>query len=292
MVRNSLHRPLTGALLALAALLMAVFPPVSRAAAPAARRWKIMVVIPERHLERPHIPDPACETAVRRALIDAEYKVVDPERYAALRDSALMDRINAGGATARKDAQALGRKFGADLLIVGEAFSQEVSRRTVETDVGVVTSITCRARVELKGYRTDTAEIVYSDSIQKSGSPDLTVELSSKICLEQAGDDISEGIIKKLGDLSRSTTRSVEYEIRNLSSATQSQAIQAIMAKLPGVQEVNEEGYDAHTLTGEMVVSLSAAKTLASALESHPSMARFHLKTLASSNSKIIATVK
>ena len=38
-----------------------------------ARHWRVIVLIPEQHLERPRIPDPAAETMICKQLIVADY---------------------------------------------------------------------------------------------------------------------------------------------------------------------------------------------------------------------------
>ena len=183
------------------------------------RRWRVMVIVPETHISRPRIPDPAVETELSRQLIDAGYKVIDQDRIAAVRYGAVVDRILKGGPTARTEAQQLCRRFGADILVTGEAFTQAVTRGTQVTDIGTVEAIQCRSRVELRAIRMDTGEKFYADEIQKTGSAEPTEELSSKACLEQSASDISERLLARLETLSVAASQTVEIQVRGIGSA-------------------------------------------------------------------------
>jgi hypothetical protein len=229
-----------------------------------ARRWRVMVIVPETHLYKPRIPDPAVETMLSKQLIDAGYKVVDQGRISDLRYSRVMDRILQGGPASKVEVIRLGRRFGADVLITGEAFSQLVTRQNVTTDLGPVDEIRCRARVELRGIRMDTGEKIYADSIQKTGSADSTEELASKACLEQAAEDISAGLLDKLGKLAFSGSRQIEVSIRGLGSQSQALQLEQVLSALPGVQDVSPGDFDASTDETEVTVGSSAARTFTS----------------------------
>jgi len=267
-------------------------PAQAQAANRRARRWRVMVIVPETHLYKPRIPDPAVETMLSKQLIDAGYKVVDQGRIGDLRYSRVMDRILQGGPASKAEVIRLGRRFGADILITGEAFSQLVTRQNVTTDLGPVDEIRCRARVELRGIRMDTGEKIYADSIQKTGSVDSTEELASKACLEQAAEDISAGLLDKLGKLAFSDSRQIEVSIRGLGSQSQALQLEHILSGLPGVQDVSPGDFDSGTDETEVTVGSSAVRTFATHLETDPRLRRFHLHIQSANGSKIIANCK
>jgi len=261
-------------------------------AAGKARHWRVIVLIPETHLQRPRIPDPACETEICHQLIDAGFKVVDQDRVSALRYSAVEDRILTGGPQAAKDIIRLGRRFGADVLVTGRAFSEEAVQRTVQTDLGPVMQIQCRCRVEIKAIRMDTAEIIYSDAIQRTGSPEPAVELSSKACLQEGAGAICPAIIRKLDGLALSTTRYVELEARQLHGVTEAQDLEDALARVPGIVDVSPGDYGAHADQIEIKVEVNVLRTLARRLETAPSLKRFHMTVQSASNSRIIVNCK
>lgn len=257
-----------------------------------ARRWRVMVIVPETHLYRPHIPDPAVETELSKQLIDAGYKVVDQGRISDLRYSRVMDRILQGGPTTKAEVIRLGRKFGADLLVTGEAFSQLVTQKTVNTDLGQVAEIQCRARVELRAIRMDTGEKIYADAIQKTGSPDSTEELASKACLEEAAEDIGPSMIARLDQLALSPTRTMELSIRGVGSQTRAQQIEDIISHMSGVTDVSPGDFDSGTDETEITLSNNAVRTFGSRLETDTHLKRFRLRIQSSNGSKIIVNCK
>ena len=58
----------------------------------AVRKERIMVVIPEVHLGRPKVPDPAGETEIVRTLIEEGYKLVDQEKVKKIRYNDIFDK--------------------------------------------------------------------------------------------------------------------------------------------------------------------------------------------------------
>lgn len=253
------------------------------------RRWTVIVIVPEQHIARPNIPDPAVETSLSRQLINAGYKVIDQDRIKSLRYSAVMDRILAGGPNAQKEIVQLQRRFGADILITGEAFTMEVLRRNVETDLGTVTQIRCRARVELKGIRMATGEKIYADSIQKTGPDEPTVELSSKACLEDAADHLGPTMLAKLRGLSNTTRQNVELEIRNVGSFTRANQLETLIGRVPGVKNLSPADFDANTYRSEISLEKTQLRAFAARLESDAAFRRFKIKVQSANGSKIIA---
>jgi hypothetical protein len=253
------------------------------------RRWRVIVIVPEQHLARPRIPDPAVETALCRRLINEGYKVIDQDRIKDLRYSAVVDRIIQGGPKATQEARQIGRRFGADLFITGEAFSQLVSREREETDIGATDVIRCRARVELKGIRMDTGERFYADSVTKTGSADLTEELASKTSLEEAGKVLGDALVEKLDRLAFSADQSVELEVRGVASVSLAHQLEAALSKLPGVLEVEPGDFDARVYSTELRVSKAQLRNLAGLLETASALKRFRMKVQSSNGSRIVA---
>lgn len=133
---------------------------------------KIMVILPEFHISR-RIPDPAGETEINRKFIEAGFRVVDPAMFATIQNSA---RFNEA---ARNPAQAisLGKQFGADIVIYGEAFSQLVGSQNNQ--------ISCRARTEVRAVRTDDATIIATNGLE-AGAVDNAEFVAAKSALRSA----------------------------------------------------------------------------------------------------------
>jgi curli biogenesis system outer membrane secretion channel CsgG len=134
---------------------------------------RIMVVIPEVHITR-KIPDPAGETEIIKKLVGKSFFVVDQQQVNAIRDR---EKV----LTALKNPQAaanLGAEFGADIIIIGEAFSEFATRQG--------NMFSTRARVEARAIQTDNARILAADGKFGSGL-DIAEFVSAKTALRNAG---------------------------------------------------------------------------------------------------------
>lgn len=272
---------------------LAQTPPTGAGTERQKRRWRVMIIVPETHIARPRIPDPAVETELSKELIDAGYKVIDQGRIAELRYSGIVDRIIKGGdpAKARAEVIQLGRKFGADILITGEAFTTVYGEgRRVETELGGVTKTRCAARIELKGIRMDTGEKFYADSVAEHVGPGASSEeLSSKACLEEAAADIATSLLAKLDKLALSATQTIELHVRGIGSAARGQELEEVLMKIPGIVDVSPGDMDGDVYQTELEVDKTAARKIASLLETSPALKKFKFKVQSSSGSKIIA---
>jgi hypothetical protein len=152
----------------------------------AQNRPKVMVIIPEHHISRP-IPDPAGETEIIKTFISAGYKVVDQQQTAQIRYN---DQVAAALKGNNKLASKIGMEHGADLIVIGEAFSESA---------GQVLSgfITCRARIEAKVIRTDNAEILAADGKYASGL-DVAEFVAGKKAIQKAAHELGKYFIEQL----------------------------------------------------------------------------------------------
>lgn len=218
---------------------------------PAAKRtWRVMVVIPEWHIQRP-VPDPAAETAVVDAFIKAGYRMMDLDlaakhRYDAAVVNALNSRTMATIKSRFSDAKA-------DILIVGEAFSQGTS-----TSLGNM--ISCRARVELKAIRRDSGEIIASQSAQEGGL-DLTEELAGKTALTRAGEVVAKKLLEDIDTLPAADSVPTEVIITGLKSVGALGEIEAEMGKVPGVRSVQRDEFDKGIATLEVFLDPAKASS-------------------------------
>lgn len=147
---------------------------------------RIMVIIPEYHLQRP-IPDPAGETEVMRSLLAEKFRLVDQKQVEIIRYKDTVKNWKSDP----KELLAIAQSWGADLLLVGEAFSQDV----VNPLPGGPPA--CRARIEARVIRCDTAEIVASDD-GEGGASDLSPAVAAKAAIRDAAKKLSDKLITSL----------------------------------------------------------------------------------------------
>jgi tRNA A-37 threonylcarbamoyl transferase component Bud32/TolB-like protein len=121
----------------------------------------LWIKIAERHIGAPKI-DPAAETEVGRYAKETGFSLIDPEE---------------------------GLRAKADILIVGEAFSETAARH------GNLISV--KARVELKAIDRKTDKIIAVDR-QTALVVDLTENIAGKAAIEEAAAILAERILPKL----------------------------------------------------------------------------------------------
>lgn len=182
----------------------------------------VMVIIPEVHISRP-APDPAGETEIIRQLIAAGFRVIDPSVYDHIRNN---EATNA----AAKDASAaasIGAQFGADIIIIGEAFSEMSGRSGSNV-------FSCSARVEARAVRTADASILGADGQHASGS-DRTELTASKISLRNAGGKMANYFLQTFCEngvggsgMAANNSRTLNISVGNASFGTLSQMERSI----------------------------------------------------------------
>ncbi len=133
---------------------------------------KIMVILPEFHITS-RIPDPAGETEINRMLIEAGFPVVDPSMFATIRNGAKFNQAAKNPAA----AISMGKEFGADIVIFGEAFSQLAGTTNGQTS--------CRARVEVRAVKTSDAIMIATNGLE-AGALDIAEFVAAKSALRSA----------------------------------------------------------------------------------------------------------
>ncbi len=207
----------------------------SRAAASQAQsRTRVGVLIPEEHLRR-RVPDPAGETEVIRLLAEAGYQVVDVRHLLALQDR---ERGKVSKLTSPAELTRLGAELHVDVLILGEAFSEE----TEPLFKGVVTS---RARLEARAIRCATGEILATQGFE-AGASDLSGATSGKKALRQAGHLTGQYLVTALGDRLRQEARAgkrVEVILTGVSYPVFRQWLQELESRFDSPGAVQELPY-------------------------------------------------
>ena len=150
-----------------------------------AYRPRIMVVIPEEHLRR-RMPDPAAETEIIRQFAKERFYVVDQSQVKKIRYN---DKTLTAARGDSEAAAAIGRKYGAEVIITGEAFSEFAGR-----EKGMVL---CSARVEIRAVKTDTAQILYADAKDISALA-VSESIAAKRALQRTASLLAPDFIEEI----------------------------------------------------------------------------------------------
>jgi hypothetical protein len=180
----------------------------------AAPKMRIMVIIPEVHITR-KIPDPAGETEIIKKLLEKGFDVVDQKMVDAIR----YDEQVAKAMKDEKAAAGIGRDYGADVIIIGEAFSEFAGRQPGGM-------ISCRARVEARAIKIDTGSILAADGKHGSGM-DISENVAAKTALRQAGGELADYFIKQCDDYFKQLTSA-----ESVKTPTSAGTVQILLSKI------------------------------------------------------------
>ena len=138
-----------------------------------------MVVVAEHHVGAA-VTDSSGEAEIIRLLLQKGFTVVDQAQMRKVREGDRFKQVLEGNITV---AQSLGRQHGAEVLILGEAFSESALQGVM---MGGMVSV--RGRLQAKAIRADTGEIL---TAEEAVAPALDV--SEQVAGKKA---ISKAVIK------------------------------------------------------------------------------------------------
>lgn len=196
------------------------------------RQWRVALIVPETLLRLPQPPDPAVETALMRLLVAAGFRVVDRDVSEQYRYEDVVGDARQGNTSALR---LLLQKTGADILLLGEAFAQELGR----LPGGLVS---CRARVELRGILKETGEVLFADSEHHS-AVDATAELAGKKALEKAADQLGKRLVDHLLLLPAAEKMTVTLVVETLPSVAEAAQVEDALNKVAGVLRVARDEF-------------------------------------------------
>ena len=197
------------------------------------RNPKIAVYVPESHIQY-RVPDPAGETAIVKALINAGFSNVT-EVGARLN---VPNPLNMNAAQMSQAAQ----QFGADIMIVGEAFSEGVGDPGQWLPGNQRTNMqACRARVEAKMFIVRTGQIIAADG--KYGSAyDNSQAVASKKALAAAGQLMGEYFVEQITGMYTSR-QGIEVVVYG-SDFSKINLVQSALGQVNRVKGVNLSTYE------------------------------------------------
>ncbi|MBO6178927.1 MAG: hypothetical protein J6I62_10405 [Selenomonadaceae bacterium] len=203
------------------------------------RNPKIAVYIPESHIQY-RVPDPAGETAVIKTLVKAGFSQVIAASPKLTTVS--YNWARKGYNVNLEDLRAAARFFSADIVIMGEAFSEGVG------DPGQwlpgnqrMNMRSCRARVEAKMYLAKTGQIIAADG--KYGSAlDISEAVASKKALAAAGEEIGNYFVDEILKYSSSNRQNTELIVIS-SDFSKINKVQAALKSIRGVKNVQMKNY-------------------------------------------------
>ena len=197
----------------------------------------IMIMIPEEHIHREaprRIPDPAGETEMIRKFVERGFRVVDQAQVKKIRDTREAKAAAEGDIQA---AAAIARQHGAEIIITGEAFSENIPRPAQELQ-------TCSARVEARAIDADTGNILAANG-KEAHATDATEGVAAKKALRTAGGLLADDMIKQIieGWKRRGGLYEIELSVRKI-EFNQLIALESFLKGQEGVTQVQRRSFD------------------------------------------------
>lgn len=198
------------------------------------RNPKIAVYVPEQHLNYSFGGGSGGETAIVKTLLNAGFSNV-VEVGTGL---SYQNPMNMNIAQMKQAAQ----KFGADIMIVGESFSEGVGDLGNYLPGNQRTNMqACRARVEAKMFIVRTGQVIAADG--KYGSAyDNSQAIAAKKALESAGAQVGDYLVEQITGMYTSR-QGVEVVVIGADFSKINQ-VQSALGKVNRVKNVNLSSYD------------------------------------------------
>jgi len=236
-------------------MLLFLIPIHAQSDIPSVMDARIAVIIPEVHIPRP-VPDPAGETAIIRTFLEAGFtRMMDQNQVNTLRDSDIVRSMVQGDMAAAQD---FALQFGLDYIIVGEAFSELIG--TLQGGM-----VSCRARLEARMIRIDTAQIMATNGFHEAGL-DLTELLASKKAFENAGKKMGEYMIQQLMKREGNARTEIKLQVTGIPSFSRLNEFLKILRGMDGVTRVSNREFVGGTANIDIDATISA-ETLAGMID-------------------------
>ena len=197
------------------------------------RNPKIAVYVPEHHIQY-RVPDPAGETAIVKALLNAGFSNV-------IEVGSRMNNQNPLSMSSSEMTQAA-QMFGADIMIVGEAFSEGLGDAAQWLPGNQRSNIqSCRARVEAKMFIVKSGQIIAADGKYGSGL-DNSQAVASKKALAAAGKLMGEYFVEQITGMYTSR-QGIEVVVYGAAFQKINQ-VQSALGSVRGVKNCNLSSYE------------------------------------------------
>ncbi|MBR7025227.1 MAG: hypothetical protein IKI08_04400 [Selenomonadaceae bacterium] len=198
------------------------------------RNPKIAVYVPEQHLNYNVGGGSGGETAIVKTLLNAGFNFVTEVGTGLSYQNPMSMNV--------AQMKAAAEKFGVDIMIVGESFSEGVGDLGNYLPGNQVTNMqACRARVEAKMYIVKTGQVIAADG--KYGSAyDNSQAIASKKALASAGEQMGNYLVEQITGMYTSR-QGVEVIVYG-ADFSKINLVQSALGKVNRVKNVNLSSYD------------------------------------------------
>jgi len=207
------------------------------------------------------ISDRAGESAIIKKMLEAGFtRLVDQNRIAAIRNNDIVKSLMNGDVAT---AKSIATQFGADYIMVGEAFSKRVDAPGGYNLGGL---ISCRASVEARLIRADTGQIVATNVIPASGV-DVEEHLAAQKALGNAGGKMGDYMVEQLMKFGGNMEKNIKLTVTGITNFKKVSEAENSLRGLKGVKNVYTRDYSSGVAVFELDATVPV-KTLADSIGS------------------------
>lgn len=198
------------------------------------------------------------ETTIMGVLLDKGYKLVDKEQLDVIKGEEQLKSALAGN---EADAAILGKKFDADVVILGSISSQQIKNEFIEKQ-GMVSY---RTNLAVKVVRSATAQ-VFLTSDKSQAQPDIMKEASITNGVKKVAKAVAEDIAPKIAEkLYEGTT--IQIKLTKVKDLNSLDGIQKAMKGIEGIEGMILRTFEGSEAVIEMELKYWNTQTLAPRLE-------------------------
>jgi len=217
-----------------------------------------IAIIFREYIDGGELPAPVVQTAFEKYFLAAKFDVVDVGQ---------LERIKERDATLNYDdpikAAALGRRFGAEVLLLGEASAELGSVRTAHG----VNVYTYTANVTVKAIKTDTAKVIAVEekSATTRGGGTKGEGDVARDALKEAGNALVEKLMDSIVEVWRDevyNVQTIEIVLINANDEEQKRFVQGLK-NIDGVERVIERFVEETTAMYDVLAAGAITKDLA-----------------------------
>jgi len=200
----------------------------------------IVVVMPETNMGAPNVP-PVVEGEIVQRLVDANYRVLDPQHVEFLRKREVAETLRRGDL---EMARQISIRFLASIIITGEVKSE-----FSQNNAGIISA---HARGSVRAIEAETGQIIATFNQQGVRGFALSDDQAGRKALAEFGNRAATALLGRLDEHFKRKDRMMEVRVRGLAGEDALARFKSFLQALRWVQGVEQKSFS----PGESLLTL------------------------------------
>ncbi len=191
----------------------------------------VVVVLPETNMGAPSAPA-TVEGEIVRRLVEANYRVFDPQHVQTLRNREITEALRRGD---REDARRIGLRFLANVIITGD-----VKAEFSQNNAGIISA---HARGTVRAIEAETGRIIATFSHQGVRGLALSDDQAGRKALGEFAKGAATALLARLDEHFKRKDRLLEVRVRGLADENALARLTSFLQALRWVQDVQRRSF-------------------------------------------------